>query len=175
MLSNERHAEHGAAADSLRSPLSFETLAVRKAQRGLTRFSATALSMALALLCFCLFSCQSATPALSGKAVSDAVSCRGHATYRQPGKDLRTVRGTTIMGDGGVVPGVSVVLSSTEPNGNVFRAVSDNRGQFAFGDLRPGAYMLKTCLEGFDTVEMPLTLSRAGSSEALVLTIALSR
>jgi hypothetical protein len=25
MLSNECHAEHGAAADSLRSPLSFET------------------------------------------------------------------------------------------------------------------------------------------------------
>jgi hypothetical protein len=107
--------------------------------------------------------------------MSDALSCRGHATFRQSGKDLRTVHGTTVMRDGGIVPGVSVILMGRERGGDVFLAVSDNRGQFAFGDIRTGAYTLKTCLEGFDTVEMPLTLSRDGSSEPLVLTIALSK
>jgi Carboxypeptidase regulatory-like domain len=149
-------------------------LAVRKAHHRSTRFLATAFGSALAFLCLGLFGCRSATPALSGKAVSDALSCRGHATYRQPGKNLRIVLGTTVMRDGGIVPGVSVILSGREPNGDVFRAVSDNRGQFAFGDIRAGTYTLKTCLEGFDTIEMPLTLSRGGSSEPLILTIALS-
>ena len=172
---NTRVQRTRSSASPPHSPLTRRPLAVQEAQHRSTCFSATALSTALAFLCLGLSGCRSASPALSGKAVSEALSCRGHATYRQPGRDLRTVHGTTVMRDGGVVPGVSVILSGSESSGDVFRAVSDNRGQFAFGDIRTGAYTLKTCLEGFDTVEMPLTVSRAGSSEPLVLTIALSR
>jgi hypothetical protein len=63
-----------------------------------------------------------------------------------------TVRGTVQDSSGGVLPGATVTMTNTGTR-TVQTAVSDDRGQFFFSGLFPGAYDLLVELEGFKRYE----------------------
>src|SRR5215203_2851776 len=63
-----------------------------------------------------------------------------------------TVRGTVQDPSGGVLPGATVTATNTGTKG-VQSTVSDDRGQYLFAGLFPGAYDLKVELSGFKTYE----------------------
>ena len=67
MLSNERHAEHGAAADSLRSPLSFWLFGARKKGR-----SRAVVAFGVAFLVTCA-GCSSRLSEQQAKALADEI------------------------------------------------------------------------------------------------------
>lgn len=122
-----------------------------------------------------LAGCATSTPALSGDAQAQATACRGPATVTEPEKQVRQIRGTAVTADGGPVPGVRVVVTDKEHPDRVYAASTDTAGRFGLEGVPAGAYTLKTCLEGFDTLEMPVTVSRGASPGRLVLTIRLSK
>ena len=63
-----------------------------------------------------------------------------------------TVAGTVADGQGGMLPGVTVTLTSNT-QGNVLTAVTDTEGRFFFAIVRPDTYTLKATLEGFKALE----------------------
>src|SRR5580765_2929061 len=62
-----------------------------------------------------------------------------------------SVAGTVTDDSGGVLPGVTVTATHTA-SGNIFTAVSDERGEYHFLALRVGAYRIVAELAGFATV-----------------------
>lgn len=122
-----------------------------------------------------LAGCATSSPALSGDAQTQATACRGPATVTEAEKQVRQIRGTAVTADGGPVPGVRVVVTDKEHPDRVYAASTDTAGRFGLEGIPAGAYTLKTCLEGFDTLEMPVTVSRGASPGRLVLTIRLSK
>jgi hypothetical protein len=59
-----------------------------------------------------------------------------------------TVRGSALDETGGGIPGAQITLHSLDENTNVVVA-SDERGTFAFENLKPGHYSLTATKEGF--------------------------
>src|SRR5438034_6566863 len=63
-----------------------------------------------------------------------------------------SVSGSVQDSQGGVLPGVTVTLTS-RTQGNVLTAVTDNGGRFVFSIVRPDTYSLQATLQGFKTLE----------------------
>jgi hypothetical protein len=63
-----------------------------------------------------------------------------------------SVSGTVQDAQGGVLPGVTVTLTS-RTQGNVLTATTDDTGRFVFTIVRPDAYTLQVTLQGFKTLE----------------------
>ena len=63
-----------------------------------------------------------------------------------------SVSGTVQDSQGGVLPGVTVTLTS-RTQGNVLTAVTDEGGRFVFPIVRPDTYSLQVALQGFKTLE----------------------
>ena len=63
-----------------------------------------------------------------------------------------SVSGTVQDAQGGVLPGVTVNLTS-RTQGNTLTTVTDNSGRFTFPIVRPDTYSLSVTLEGFKTLE----------------------
>jgi hypothetical protein len=63
-----------------------------------------------------------------------------------------SVSGTVQDSQGGVLPGVTVTLTS-KTQGNVQTAVTDDGGRFVFPIVRPDTYSLQAALQGFKTLE----------------------
>jgi hypothetical protein len=63
-----------------------------------------------------------------------------------------SVSGTVQDAQGGVLPGVTVTLTS-RTQGNTFTTVTDGEGRFIFPIVRPDTYSLQASLEGFKTLE----------------------
>jgi len=63
-----------------------------------------------------------------------------------------SVTGSVQDSQGGVLPGVTVTLTS-RTQGNVQTAVTDSGGRFVLPIVRPDSYTLKVSLEGFKTLE----------------------
>ena len=63
-----------------------------------------------------------------------------------------SVSGVVQDSQGGVLPGVSVTLTS-RTQGNIMTAVTDTDGRFVFAIVRPDAYTLQVALQGFKTLE----------------------
>jgi hypothetical protein len=61
-----------------------------------------------------------------------------------------TVRGSTLDQSGAALPGVQMTLHSLDENSNV-TVPSDDRGNFAFDNLKPGHYTIRATKEGFAT------------------------
>ncbi|HEX7086047.1 MAG TPA: TonB-dependent receptor [Vicinamibacterales bacterium] len=62
------------------------------------------------------------------------------------------VSGTVQDGQGGILPGATVTLTSLT-QGNVLTAVTDGTGRFVFPIVRPDTYSLRVTLQGFKTLE----------------------
>jgi hypothetical protein len=63
-----------------------------------------------------------------------------------------SVSGTVQDAQGGVLPGVTVTLTS-RTQGNTLTAVTDEEGRFVFTIVRPDTYSLQVSLQGFKTQE----------------------
>jgi hypothetical protein len=63
-----------------------------------------------------------------------------------------SVSGIVQDAQGGVLPGVTVTLTS-RTQGNALTAVTDEGGRFVFGIVRPDTYTLQVALQGFKTLE----------------------
>jgi hypothetical protein len=63
-----------------------------------------------------------------------------------------SVSGSVQDGQGGVLPGATVTLTSLT-QGNVQTAVTDGEGRFVFPIVRPDTYSLRVSLSGFKTLE----------------------
>ena len=58
------------------------------------------------------------------------------------------IEGTVKDNTGGVIPGVTVVLTSVD-TGTTRQALSDDGGFFVFSNIKPGNYEIRAELEGF--------------------------
>jgi hypothetical protein len=63
-----------------------------------------------------------------------------------------SVSGSVQDGQGAVLPGVSVTLTS-RAQGNVLTTTTDTDGRFVFGIVRPDTYSLQVTLQGFKSLE----------------------
>jgi len=63
-----------------------------------------------------------------------------------------SVSGTVQDAQGGILPGVTVTLTS-RTQGNTLTANTDNEGRFVFAIVRPDTYALQVTLQGFKTLE----------------------
>ena len=63
-----------------------------------------------------------------------------------------SVSGIVQDAQGGVLPGVTVTLTS-RTQGNALTAVTDEGGRFVFAIVRPDTYTLQVALQGFKTLE----------------------
>src|SRR5215216_3419217 len=63
-----------------------------------------------------------------------------------------SVSGSVQDSQGGVLPGVTVTMTS-RTQGNVLTAATDDGGRFVFPIVRPDTYSLKVTLQGFKTLE----------------------
>jgi hypothetical protein len=81
-----------------------------------------------------------------------ALVVAGNPTVLRAQTTSASVSGTIQDSQGGVLPGVSVTLTS-RTQGNVLTAVTDESGRFVFGIVRPDTYSLKVTLQGFKTLE----------------------
>src|SRR5580704_3801636 len=61
-----------------------------------------------------------------------------------------TIRGSALDQTGAAVPEAQITLHSLDENSNV-TVTSDDRGNFAFENLKPGHYAIKAAKEGFAT------------------------
>lgn len=114
-------------------------------------------------------------PALSITDQANARDCRGWITERGPEHHLRTLRGR-VFGRGEVLdplPDVLIVVVAEAAPSKLYAVRTDKRGYFRL-QLADGLYTLKTCYEGWDTVEVPIRISSRGDPDDLLLTIGLS-
>lgn len=100
-------------------------------------------------------------------------SCGWITTILRP-RELAHVRGATVTGDDEALSGVTLLLESPDDSGPSFIAISDSQGRFDFGSVPEGRYTLYSCLPGFDSVEMPVRVSRSARAPRLNLYMALS-
>src|ERR1700690_3363577 len=59
-----------------------------------------------------------------------------------------SIRGTTLDQTGSSIPQAQVIFHSVDENTD-FTAISDDNGNFAFENVKPGHYSLKATKEGF--------------------------
>jgi hypothetical protein len=97
------------------------------------------------------------------------------------GAGSATLRGTVVDTSGGVLPGVSLTLTSVRTRGTR-SATTDAVGGYAFVALEPGQYRLSAALDGFapwessevhlspgDSLQLDATLAVAGQSEEVTV------
>lgn len=65
----------------------------------------------------------------------------------------QAIEGVVKDNTGGVIPGVTVILTSTD-TGQTRETLSDDGGYYAFNNLRVGNYEVKADLEGFQPVRV---------------------
>lgn len=103
-----------------------------------------------------------------------AAACLFHAS----GAGAQTVTGTLFGriqdAGGGVLPGVSVTISSPSLIGGQQVRVSDTTGEFRFPALPPGTYAVRFELAGFQTVNREGVALGAGATRAVDVTLAVS-
>jgi beta-lactamase regulating signal transducer with metallopeptidase domain len=80
--------------------------------------------------------------------------------------------GTVIDQLGGLLPGVEMTLTS-DATGGALVTTTDNRGGFAFRDVRPGTYTLQAAsLAGFKNVRVPVSVAAdVAQSKSLVMSV----
>src|SRR3954469_6347777 len=76
----------------------------------------------------------------------------GYPAVVQAQTTSATVSGSIQDAQGGVLPGVTVTITS-RTQGNVLTAVTDAGGRFVFPIVRPDSYTLQATLPGFKTAE----------------------
>src|SRR3954463_9343664 len=81
-----------------------------------------------------------------------AMVITGYPTILRAQTTSASVTGSIQDSQGGVLPGVSVTMTS-RTQGNVLTAVTDNGGRFVFPIVRPDTYSLQVTLQGFKTLE----------------------
>lgn len=87
----------------------------------------------------------------------------GTAAAQQAG----SLRGVVQDETGAVIGGA--VVKVTGPNGKTLTATSDDNGNFAFGTLDPGDYLLKVELQGFVPFEQPDLKVASGRRETVTV------
>ena len=75
-----------------------------------------------------------------------------HSTMLWAQTTSASVSGSIQDSQGGVLPGVTVTITS-RTQGNVLTAVTDDGGRFVFPIVRPDTYSLQATLQGFKTLE----------------------
>ena len=78
-----------------------------------------------------------------------------------------TLSGTVTDVTGAVLPGVTVEVTSTAPNGPVNVAVSDGAGMYTVGGLPPGTYDVVFSLPGFSVLTRDAVAISAGATVTL--------
>src|SRR6266542_4198712 len=76
----------------------------------------------------------------------------GYPTVLRAQTTSASVSGTVQDQQGGVLPGVTVTMTSGT-QGNALTAVTDEGGRFVFPIVRPDTYTLQVMLAGFKTLE----------------------
>jgi len=76
----------------------------------------------------------------------------GNPTVLHAQTTSASVSGVVQDSQGGVLPGVTVTLTS-RTQGNVLTTVTDSGGRFVFPIVRPDTYTLQVTLTGFKTLE----------------------
>ncbi len=137
-----------------------------------TRATPAAVLLSVTLTCACSSGLLQPTPAPPDHR-SRFRSCGWITTTLRP-RELARVRGATVTGDDEPLAGVSLLLESPDDSGPSFIAISDPQGRFDFGSVPEGNYTLYTCLPGFDSVEMPVRVSRPAPGPHLDLYMPLS-
>ena len=114
-----------------------------------------------------------------------AVVFAGYPTVLRAQTTSASVSGSIQDSQGGVLPGVTVTMTS-RTQGNALTAVTDDGGRFVFPIVRPDTYTLQVTLAGFKTAERtnlvvnandklstgPLTLEVASLTENVTVTAA---
>jgi hypothetical protein len=115
--------------------------------------------------------------------VSIALVFAGYSTVLHAQTTSATVSGLVQDAQAGVLPGVTVTMTS-RTQGNTLTAVTDDGGRFVFPIVRPDTYTLQVTLAGFKTAERtnlvvnandklstgPLTLEVASLAENVTVT-----
>ena len=85
--------------------------------------------------------------------------------------EAAALRGRTLAGtDDGAEPLPAVqVAARAEGSGEIEFVITGGDGSFAIQSLRPGAYDVWTCLEGFDELRFRLTIAPGSTGESLDL------
>src|SRR4029450_2064152 len=76
----------------------------------------------------------------------------GYPTALHAQTTSASVSGSVQDSQGGVLPGVTVTMTS-RTQGNVLTATTDDAGRFVFPIVRPDTYTLQVALQGFKTLE----------------------
>src|SRR5438876_7265676 len=76
----------------------------------------------------------------------------GYPTVLRAQTTSASVSGTVQDAQGGVLPGVTVTMTSST-QGNVLTAIADEAGRFVFPIVRPDTYTLEVSLQGFKTLQ----------------------
>ncbi len=79
-------------------------------------------------------------------------SSRRHPTFLQAQTTSASVSGSVQDAQGGVLPGVTVTLTS-RTQGNAVTTTTDDEGRFIFAIVRPDSYTLQVSLQGFKMLE----------------------
>jgi hypothetical protein len=115
-------------------------------------------------------SCRSVQP-LRGHSPNELKSCRGWMTEKLPKRTVARIRGQ-VRDEASPVPGVMLVLSSVPPEETpLFVEVTRWNGEYAFGRVPAGRYVLKTCFLGFDTFEVPIEIAPSAGTSPIDLAI----
>ncbi|MGH7484327.1 MAG: carboxypeptidase-like regulatory domain-containing protein [Thermoanaerobaculia bacterium] len=108
-------------------------------------------------------------PALSGYALQRATTCNGNLTQPGEPRTVRRVNGLTrFRPDLSPLPNVDVVLSDVASGRPKYMVRSDGEGRFDFGRVTPGVYELKTCLDGYASVDLRLSVSESRSASSVL-------
>lgn len=86
-----------------------------------------------------------------------------------------SLQGTVKDQDGGVLPGVTVTVSSDALVAGRLMAVSDERGNYRFPSLPPGLYSVEASLSGFQTVRQDGIRVRMGQALGVDLVLPLAK
>jgi hypothetical protein len=81
-----------------------------------------------------------------------ALVCAGYPAVLHAQTTSATVSGVVQDSQGGVLPGVTVTMTS-RTQGNAMTAVTDAGGRFVFPIVRPDTYTMQVTLQGFKTLE----------------------
>ena len=85
-----------------------------------------------------------------------------------------SIEGTVKDNTGGVIPGVTVVLTSVD-TGATRQALSDDAGFFVFTNIKPGNYEIRAELEGFQPVKITGIKLEIGDKAVHNLTMTVSQ
>src|SRR5262245_40212412 len=88
----------------------------------------------------------------AARAALIALLVAGYPTTPYAQTTSASVSGSVQDAQGGVLPGVSVAITS-RTQGNTLTAITDDGGRFVFPIVRPDSYTLRVTLQGFKTLE----------------------